>query len=95
MEKEIITDGKREATHSMAGYSYQVLQAVLAWIDLQPDESLHLEAGEDFDVEGKHLTTLTQIKDNALSGRATLRTEGVVEAIKNYWTHRGKNPDLI
>ena len=39
----------RDAYATFAGYLYQVNVTVLRWLDLAPDTTLELEAGEDID----------------------------------------------
>lgn len=85
------TDPKRDATDSIRGYVYQAYQSVLAWIQLKENEILVLEGAEDFDVHSGSSVTTTQVKD--VSSNLTLRSEAVVDAINNYWTHCVRNPN--
>ena len=89
----LLHDQSREATSSIRGYVYQVYQSILAWMLLNPEDVLYLEAAEDFDVhEGDNVTT-TQVKETEGSGPITLRTPDVVETLNNYWRHRQNNAD--
>lgn len=88
------TDPKRQATASFRGYRYQAFQSVSAWMRLSPQQVLILEGAEDFDLrepDDSRVTT-TQVKD--LSGNLTLRSNSVIEAINNYWSHRKRNPSF-
>ncbi len=47
---------KRQAVDSLRGYVYQVYQTLLAWLDLNVDETLLLEIAEDYAMMGIYLT---------------------------------------
>ncbi|WP_296993040.1 hypothetical protein [Thalassospira sp. UBA1131] len=84
-------DSKRDATDSIRGYVYQAYQSVLAWTNLNQDETLVLEGAEDFDIYEQQQATVTQVKD--LSGNITLRSRSVIDAINNFWSHSQNNPN--
>lgn len=83
-------DSKRDATDSIRGYVYQAYQSVLAWMTLDPEETLVLEGAEDFDIYGSTQVTVTQVKD--LSKNITLKSSSVTDALNNFWTHCARNP---
>ena len=89
----LIADISRQADASIRGYYYQVLHSALAWVRLEGNQTLYLEAAEDFDVVANNQAITTQIKDTAGSGNITLRSAAVVEAINNYLAHKKRNPD--
>jgi hypothetical protein len=87
--KLLVPDPQRQAHDKIRGYVYQVWQSVLAWIDLGEDETLALEGGEDFDILGAEAAQANQVK--ALARNITLRSEDVVEAIRNFWELKAEN----
>lgn len=76
-------DPRRQATDPLRGYLYQAWQALFAWLVLHEDEVLYLEGAEDFDIVGPSSGTTVQVKDT--SGKISLRTKCVTDAISNYW----------
>lgn len=89
----IVHDPAREAVSALRGYTYQILQSVLAWLGLRDGETLFLEGAEDFDrIEGT-AAEATQVRDTTGSGTVTMRTASVVEAISHFWEHRLRNRD--
>lgn len=83
----------RVATDSIRGYVYQIYQSIYAWINLQEDEILFLERAEDFDIEQEDSISTVQIKDTQKSGNITLRTQGCIDALNNYWELATNNPN--
>ena len=86
----LIADVTRQADASMRGYYYQVLQSALAWIQLEENQTLHLETAEDFDQVANNKAITTQVKNTAEN--ITLRSQSVIEAISNFWSHVQRNP---
>ncbi len=86
-------DPNRDATDSIRGYVYQAYQSVLAWMELKENEILVLEGAEDFDIHNDYSVTTTQVKD--VSGNLTLRTQGVVDSLNNFWDCCEKNPEHV
>lgn len=43
-------DAARQAMDSLAGYDYQILRTVEAWLQLRADEKIYIECAEDYDV---------------------------------------------
>ncbi len=84
---------QRQATDSLRGYRYQILQSVDAWLDLVDDDIIYLEGVEDFDIVSDGVATLVQVKDT--QHNITLRSKDVIDAINHYWESLTKHPDLI
>ena len=84
-------DSKRQATHSIEGYRYQILHSVNAWLALADNDILYLEVAEDFDIESDGTFTATQVKHT--QDNITLRSQQVIDAINNYWELRTNNSD--
>ena len=90
-QEPIKADAKRQATDSIEGYRYQILHSVNAWLDLADNDILYLEIAEDFDIESDGTFTATQVKHT--QNPITLRSQQVIDGIKNYWELRTNNPD--
>ncbi|HEY0321402.1 MAG TPA: hypothetical protein VGC66_10630 [Pyrinomonadaceae bacterium] len=90
-----ITNPRRQAHDPIRAYEYQIWQSVFRWVTLKPNEVLFLEKAEDFDVVSEDVAETTQVKDTARSGSVTLNSEGVIEAISNFWKLQQKNPNYI
>lgn len=88
-----ITDPRRQAADTIRAYEYQIWQSVSRWVSLNPKEVLFLEKAEDFDVIGEGTAETIQVKDTSRSGKITLNSASVLEAISNFWTHQQKNPN--
>lgn len=86
----------RDASSAIAGYVYQIDVTILRWLNLQPNELLELERGEDLDVvrvsddHDQDLRTLEQVK--ARAGVLTLRSTNALAALANFCEHRHTNP---
>jgi hypothetical protein len=87
----------RDAFATIAGFVYQVDVTILAWLNLQDNEILELERGEDLDLvqlqlecQGPETRLLEQLKRRAAS--LTLRTPDALEALANFCEHRSSNP---
>ncbi len=93
---EFVSNAARDASSSIAGYVYQVDVTISCWLNLQPNELLELERGEDLDavrVSDNHsedLRTLQQIKATGTS--LTLRSTNALTALANFCEHRRLNP---
>lgn len=94
-----ISNPRRDASATIAGFVFQVNVTILRWLELRDDEHLELECGEDIDtVQGgpdggtsAETRLLEQIK--ARSARSvTLRSEEALEALSNFCSHRAANP---
>jgi hypothetical protein len=93
---DFISNPKRDASDVIAGYVYQVDVTVSRWLNLQPNELLELERGEDLDVvrfsddHAQDIRTLEQVKKRAAP--LTLRSVNALTALANFCEHRQKNP---
>jgi hypothetical protein len=72
---------------------YQAWHSVLAWITLEDDEALFLEAAEDIDRRRGDEIVTGQVKDYPDSS-LTLGAGEARTALKNFWKHREMNPGL-
>jgi tetratricopeptide (TPR) repeat protein len=96
---EFVTNPRRDASPTIAGFVFQVNLTILQWLDLQNGERLELECGEDIDVVddnsngvSRETRLLQQLK--ARTGRSvTLRSAESLEALSNYCEHRADNPN--
>jgi tetratricopeptide (TPR) repeat protein len=82
-------DTARQAMDSMAGYDYQIIRTVEAWLQLGPDETIFIECGEDYDIVGQTDATATQVKSSP--DNVTLNSKDVREAVRNFWALRERN----
>ncbi|MDG2522141.1 hypothetical protein P7B02_11375 [Caulobacter segnis] len=85
-------DPSREAIASIRGYAYQIYLSALAWMDLKPDETLHLEVAEDYAVATRQALDAVQVKDTAASASLTLRHGDVIAAIDSLVDLIDRNP---
>jgi hypothetical protein len=86
----LVGDAKRQATGLFKGVDFQVWLTVDAWITLEEERVLVVEGVEDFDIIREAGGITTQAK--ALSQPITLRSESVIEAIRNFWIAKHQNP---
>ncbi len=88
--------GNRDAWSTIRGYVYQVNQTILKWLELDANERLELEKGEDYDLIKDVINgnpderELAQIKHR--DSNFTLNSETVIESIINFYLHRVNNP---
>lgn len=88
----------RDAHASIRGYAYQVDTTIKRWLDLNEDEQLMLECGEDIDKifcsdSGKSISLdreLEQVKHREKN--ITLRSNEIVGAIASFIAHKRNNP---
>jgi hypothetical protein len=94
-----VTNPRRDASPTIAGFVFQVNVTILRWLELQDGEHLELECGEDVDTVqngpasgiAAETRLLEQIK--ARSGRSlTLKNEEALAALSNFCSHRDANP---
>ncbi len=85
-------DPKRQAVDSLRGYAYQLYVSALAWLRLQADERLYLEVAEDFAVAGRDAIEGVQVKDTSGSGRLTINSEDVRQALASFVDLVARNP---
>jgi hypothetical protein len=93
-----VTNPRRDASPTIAGFVFQVNLTILRWIELEEGEHLELERGEDIDTVQNgndgiavEKRLLEQVK--VRSGRSlTLRSEEALEALANFCSHSAANP---
>jgi hypothetical protein len=94
-----VTNPRRDASPTITGFVFQVNVTILRWLELQENEHLELECGEDIDTvqnrrdsgNAAEMRLLEQIKTR--SGRSlTLKSEEALFAISNFCSHRAANP---
>ncbi|SPF54616.1 conserved hypothetical protein [Candidatus Sulfopaludibacter sp. SbA4] len=95
----VVSRQRRDATVVIRGYVYQVNTTILKWIELEPDQWLELEAGEDIDALQKAVTDQNQF-DRVLEAvkcrekNLTLRSPEALSALATFHEHRQSNPSL-
>jgi tetratricopeptide (TPR) repeat protein len=94
-----ISRQRRDATVVIRGYVYQVNATLLKWIELEPDQWLELEAGEDIDALQRAVTNPNQPERvlEAVKCREknlTLRSPEALSALATFQEHRESNPSL-
>jgi hypothetical protein len=93
-----VTNPRRDASSTIAGFVFQVNLTVLRWLELRDGEHLELERGEDIDTvkdNNRGISAETRLLEQikARSGRSlTLRSEEALEALSNFCSHRAANP---
>lgn len=86
-------DAARQAIDSLRGYVYQVTAAALAWLDVDGKSKIFLEVAEDYAVVAAGAISAVQVKDTQASGKVTLNTESVRDAISSFVTLTALNHD--
>jgi len=90
----------RDARATIRGFLYQVDLTIERWLELDEDEVLELESGEDFDIINRALESddesrgdrlLNQVKSS--DSRLSLRSPVALGAIANFIEHRLNNPE--
>lgn len=82
---------RRQARAAIRGFVYQFWRTVQAWIELEPEENLYVEAAEDFDLVSPSKAIAAQVKDDRASGRLTLGSTNAITAVGNFWQTRKQN----
>ncbi|MBS1686370.1 MAG: hypothetical protein JSS76_16645 [Bacteroidetes bacterium] len=87
----------RDAWGVIRGFVYQVDITLLKWLELEEDEVLELERGEDFDIvkntlENGEIRDLHQVKFREVN--ITLSTSDVLQAMSNFFEHRRNNRNI-
>lgn len=86
----------RDAWGTIRGYVYQVDLTILRWMELEENDSLELECGEDIDIVHRDLQKqelsreLEQLKVREYN--LSLNQKVVLEILKNFYTHKVNNP---
>lgn len=87
----------RDAWSTIRGYVYQVDLTIQRWLDLEPNQILELECGEDIDIVGRALVADSEERDRLLEqvkhrdSSITLRSPEAVTAIACFIEHRQNN----
>ena len=87
----------RDAWGTIRGYVYQVDLTIQRWLDLEPNQILELECGEDIDIVGRALVADSEECDRLLEqvkhrdSSITLRSPEAVTAIACFIEHRQNN----
>jgi hypothetical protein len=85
-------DPRRQAVDSLRGYAYQLYVSALAWLRLQSEERLYLEVAEDFTLVSRDALEGVQVKDTSGSGRVTINSEDVRQALASFVELVKRNP---
>jgi hypothetical protein len=83
----------RQAVAAIRGYAFQLYVTAEAWLKLEPGALLLVEVADDYATVAKGGLNLTQVK-NASSRSTTLRSEGVIKNLNNFWELQIANPKL-
>ena len=77
---------KRQASHVISAFRFQLLETAIAWLNLSEAETLLIEIFEDFDVEtASGGTELTQVKHSTGGRTLTLASKDARDALENFW----------
>jgi|HubBroStandDraft_6_1064221.scaffolds.fasta_scaffold01496_3 hypothetical protein len=95
-----VSNPRRDAHATFAGFVFQVNVTILRWLSLKAGEHLELEAGEDIDLiqrgvasSGSEDERLVEQLKQQPSRSLTLRSTDALEAIANFCDHRRANPE--
>lgn len=87
----------KDAWSSIRGFVYQVELTIVRWLNLDDNQVLELEKGEDIDIVSKgiegneELRVLEQIKHR--DSKISLNQKLVLEILFNFWQHIQNNPN--
>ena len=87
-------DVARQAVASLRGYTYQVLAAALAWLDIDENGRLFLEVAEDYAAIAGQALRAVQVKDTGGSSSVTLNSASIRKAVTAFVDLVERNPDL-
>ena len=87
-------DVARQAVDSLRGYAYQVLEAALAWLDINEKDRLFLEVAEDYAIMAEQALQAVQVKDTERSGSVTLNSPSIHKAVAAFVDLVERNPDI-
>jgi hypothetical protein len=90
LSDEPIGDQTRQAVACLRGFAYQLYASALAWLSLGDGEQLFLEIAEDYAVATREALTGVQVKSG--TGKATIRSSGVVSTIDAFVDLTALNP---
>jgi hypothetical protein len=93
-----VFDPRRDAASTIAGFVFQVNTTIVRWLNLQANEVLELECGEDIDIVRQELgsgsldeSRLMEQTKRRSNTPLTLRRAEALEAIANFCEHRRNN----
>lgn len=90
--REVQGDVSRQALDSLGGYAYQIYATALAWIRLNPGETLFVEVAEDYATLVNDKLTGSQIKRT--QGSLTLNSDDAKASINSFVSLCALNPTL-
>jgi tetratricopeptide (TPR) repeat protein len=99
MADTFTADPHRDASAVIRGFVYQVDITIQRWLELQENERLELERGEDIDIiaigiasntEEQRITEQVKSREENL----TLRSAAAVQSVANFALHRERNPNF-
>jgi len=99
MTDAFVSDPHRDASAVIRGFVYQVDVTIQRWIELELNERLELERGEDIDSiargiagneDERRITEQVKSREENL----TLRSAAAVQSVANFALHRERNPGL-
>lgn len=94
---EFIPGRAQDASPTVRGFYYQINHTLKRWLELETDEHLVLECGEDIDRvisrdENDPQRVVEQVKTRGRN--ITIRSESARRSIANFVSHVEKNPEL-
>src|SRR5258706_15250738 len=94
------TNPRRDASGTIAGFVYQVDVTILKWLELQPEEGLDLERGEDIDLVQTHafagdLTDTRVLEQIKRRSKLSLNSPEALMAVARFNEHRNRKPGQV
>lgn len=79
--------GQATAAHVLAGFRYQLLHTVAAWLTLEKNEELWLEVSEDFSISHTNSSTDFQVKHTqaVASPAYSLQSKEALSLLRRFW----------
>ncbi|MCX2493001.1 hypothetical protein OQX63_05930 [Pedobacter sp. PF22-3] len=88
----------RDAWGTVRGFVYQVDFTINRWLNLNEDQHLELECGEDIDVVCNDIITKKQSREleqfKYRESEISLNRAETLEILKNFFIHRKNNPNI-
>ena len=91
-ENPLVAQTERQAHASIAGYIYQIEQAILRWISLGADDALYLEGVEDCDLYSPQQSSAQLCQFKARVSSVSLGRAEIIETLNNFWVAVAANP---
>lgn len=91
-ENPLVAQTERQAHASIAGYIYQIEQAILRWISLGADDALYLEGVEDCDLYSPQQSSAQLCQFKARASSVSLGRAEIIETLNNFWVAVTANP---